>query len=87
MEKNRIRRLAEAYLKEQNQAFDACKYVAPIRNPLLVSAYSQLIGLEQPEELWEAVFRAEGVPSGRLHGPNTTVVVVEPESGVCVIAP
>lgn len=81
-----IKDLAIEFLRREKKKFDSFMHVHQFDTvtPFLLKMFGQKTA---PAQLWEVCFNARGEPDGRLHGPGVLIVLVDPQSGRCVIAP
>jgi hypothetical protein len=84
----RSKALATAFLRREKRSFDRCDEAYRVENPAVIPFLVKLLpGKGIPNELWEVYFEAKNEPGGKMHGPGTICVVVDPGTGNCVIEP
>lgn len=81
-----IKALATAFLRREKRTYDRWLHASRVHTvtPYLL----EVLGEETtPDELWEVCYEAKNEPNGSLHGPGVLLVLVNPATGNCVIAP
>jgi hypothetical protein len=85
-EEEPIKARAIDFLRREGRAFD--RYLHVHRIDKVTPFLQRIIGeKERPAELWEVCFAARDEPNGRSHGPGVLLVLLNPATGKCVVAP
>jgi len=87
-EQKPIKSLATAFLRREERSFDRCSHVYREQHKANIRQLAKLLpGKGTPAELWEVCFKAKDEPGGKMHGPGIILVIVDPRTGNCAIAP